>query len=147
MRIKRCLLVFTVAFWAVSCGGNDSPTGPGNLPPELPPECEPIVGNTPPVIAVQPDTAVSVGDTLYLTARATDADADALRYSCIVLLRWIELRTWVFPQTYMDSTNGGFWFAPGPRDVPGRYVSFIVDDGRCAQDTTQFFVRVDGASR
>jgi len=75
------------------------------------------------------------------------ADGDQLGYSAVIALRWYEWPTWVFPKAHMDTTSGVFWFAPGPRDSPGRDISCIADDGRCAQDTTEFFVGVESAAR
>ena len=141
MRSRIGLLVAYVTLSLASCGGDDNTTGPMN-PPSV---CDP--SDTPPVITAQPDTAVSVGDTLFLTATATDADADVLEYNAVVELRWIEWRTWVFPQAHMDEVSGRFWFAPSLRDARGRRISFIADDGRCGRDTTEFFVRVDSAAR
>jgi hypothetical protein len=133
MRRRGGLCVALVAFCGVACGGDDGPTAP---------TCDSGGVNAPPIIATQTDTVVSVGDTLFLTARASDVDQDTVRYSVTVELRALDWRTWTFPEARIDATSGRFWFAPGPLDAPSRRIHFVADDGRCGRDSTLFTVRV-----
>jgi hypothetical protein len=138
MSRKRLLAFAMSTCFMVACGRDETPSGPN----EPPTSCTPPPGGSAPVLTTQPDTVATVGDTLFLTAIATDADADTVRYQAVVELRTLDWRTWQFPQVYMDSLSGDFWFFAVARDAPSRRFWFVADDGHCAQGRTEFLVRV-----
>jgi len=133
--VRRILIVplsmLVLAAWLPGCGdeGSDDTTGPGSL-------------NHPPVLALQPDTSVAVGDTLYLQASATDQDGDALLYGVIVRQTFEEISDGYLVQGGIHAATGLFWFRPQVLDRPTREFWFTVDDLRAGRDTTGFVVAV-----
>ncbi len=98
--------------------------------------------NRPPVIAAQADTFATVGDTLWLRARAVDVDGDSLLYSAVMIITMQEYRDHYLPAALMNYKTGIFWFAPGPRDLNGRRLWFRVNDGNGGLDSTYFEISV-----
>lgn len=122
------LLSLLVLWLPSGCGNGDSPISPAI--------------NRPPVIATQPDTSVAYGDTLRLSASASDPDQDALAFALAVIATWEEIRTGYSAHAGIDAPTGAFWFFPGQRDIPSRSFRITVEDGRGGADTTIFKVTV-----
>lgn len=97
--------------------------------------------NRPPVFVSQSDTSVAVGDTLRLTAIATDEDGDDLSYGLVVRFQWQEFRLDEIPVA-LDPGSGDFRYAPGSGEPSLRRFLFRVDDGRGGRDSTGFNVTV-----
>lgn len=131
----RRVLPFLLVGTLVGFGQENTPTDPGTASP-----CARFPGNVAPILTLQPDTAVAVGDTLHLVAIATDVDHDVIRFSALIKLR--SRVDFPFPEASIDPRSGAFTFVPRSRDVPHRSVAFIADDGRCGRDTTAFVVDV-----
>jgi hypothetical protein len=110
--------------------GDDDPTTPD--PP-----------NRPPRIAAQGDTAVAVGDTLWLQASAEDDDGDALAFGSTIVISLSEFELGYVPDGGINELTGRFRFSPVDQDRPGRDITFEVRDGRGGADTTAFRIQVD----
>ena len=82
------------------------------------------------------------GDTLRLSASATDPDGDPIRYSVAAMASLSEIRTGYSAAMHMDPSTGDFWFTPGPRDIPSRSFQFKATDAEDLTDTTNFKVTV-----
>jgi hypothetical protein len=96
--------------------------------------------NHAPMIVEQSDTFVAVGDTLNLTASASDQDGDSVSYLLIVYGQWHPPD---FPETQFEGTTGAFSFYAKITDLPGRTFSFVADDHHGGTDTTTFYVAVN----
>lgn len=109
------------------CGEGESPSG-----------MTPRDGS--PRIYDQPDTTVAYGDTLRLTASATDPDGDVLAFSMAVMASLSEIRSGYLALAGIDRDSGAFWFYPNSRDIPSRSFRFIVTDTEGLIDSTTFRV-------
>lgn len=103
--------------------------------------CQPVEtdsANRPPVLQAQRDTSVIIGDTLRLTASATDPNGDEVKYYLTVGLRDASDTAAAF----LDSLTGRFWFAPSIDDRPERSMMFTAVDERGSAISTLFDVSV-----
>jgi hypothetical protein len=103
--------------------------------------CKPVgtdSTNHPPVLQAQRDTSVIIGDTLRLTASATDPDGDEVKYHLTVGLH----DTSDTAAAFLDSLTGRFWFAPSLDDRPQRSMMFTAVDEHGLAISTLFDVSV-----
>jgi hypothetical protein len=122
------ILFVAVCLWGCSERGGGSSTGPSNRSP---------------VIQAQADTAVAVGDTLVIWAKAHDADGDDLSYTATAYISFEEFRRGYFPDAGMNATSGRFEYRTRCEDGPRRRFAFFVDDGSGGEDSTSFWVDLD----
>lgn len=85
---------------------------------------------------------MAAGDTLRLTASATDPDGHAFTYSLAVIVSLSEIRSGYVAFAAINPTTGEFWFYPNSRDVPSRSFQFIAEDELGASASTRFKVTV-----
>jgi predicted RecA/RadA family phage recombinase len=97
--------------------------------------------NHPPILRAQADTAGVQGDTLRLTAAATDLDGDPVSFGFAVVATLTEVQQGYRCQAGMDRATGVFWFVPSSADAPSRGFWFTATDGRGEEDSTSFLVR------
>jgi len=100
----------------------------------------PTDDNHPPVLVVLSDTTVAVGDTLRLTAVATDPDGDTINYDLTVLIRGMNDH---LPKVSFDGASGEFVFFPASTDQPSRDFVIRARDGRGGEDDSGFTVTVN----
>jgi hypothetical protein len=98
--------------------------------------------NESPVMSAQADTSVAVGDTLFLSARATDVDGDNFSFALKVGVEWREIHSEPTIEAGLDPVTGEFWFRANSRDRPNRRFVFVVEDEHGNQDFTEFVVNV-----
>ncbi len=128
---RGILIAATILFTVVSCGDDDeglTSSDPNNRVPEIQ--------------AVR-DTAVTVGDTLRIQARAVDLDGDDITYEVAVEVTWTELQFGITVDAGMDPETGWCEFRPAESDKPGRQFHFTANDGRGGSDTASFYVEVN----
>jgi hypothetical protein len=130
------VVVVMAGFWGCGSDGGSPATPDTSTGPE----------NNAPVLAAQRDTAGVVGDTLRLTANATDPDGDEVSLLAQVEVTLQEIRTGYRADMDFDASTGAFWFVPGNRDVPERAFHFVAEDGRGGRDDKRFVVSVTGRS-
>jgi hypothetical protein len=96
--------------------------------------------NHPPVLISLNDTTVTVGDTLRMTAVATDPDGDAVRYDLTVMIHGMSDHP---PKVGFDGDSGEFVFFPASTDQPSRDFIIRARDGRGGEDASPFTVTVN----
>ena len=128
MRAFLALTALLALIVVSGCGDdNGSPLSPSNHAP---------------IIQLQSDTLVALGDTLELWAMASDPDGHELEYTVSVQLTIAELKLGYWPDARIDKQSGHFWFRPQASDQPQRRFTFSVDDGHGGADSTTFSVAV-----
>ena len=99
--------------------------------------------NDPPILDAQPDTTGAVGDTLRLTARATDPDGDDILYGLTVIVSLAEIELGYAADISIDGATGEMWFVPSTDDRPSRSFRFRAFDGNGGEAEQPFTVFTD----
>ena len=123
--------MFSVFFGCSDDGDNSNVLNP-----------EPDTNNLP-IIQVQADTFINVGETLNLQAFASDIDGDSLNFSAAAEVTWSEILDGEIPDFHMDGKSGAFYFNAVGYDTPERLFTFKVDDYNSGLDSTIFIVTVN----